>query len=80
MPCLLLLFLLDQSAALNMVDHAILPRPLEETGIKGFALNWFMLLLTDRVSLVSHHGGICLARIHVFLSYVPLEKSRRDLD
>ena len=52
-----ILALLDLSAAVDTLDHAILLRPLESTfGISGVALSWFESYLSDRTQSVVADG------------------------
>ena len=83
--CIVVLLLLDLSAAFDTVDHGLLlPRLNTRFGIKGKVLAWFKSYLTDRSQFVGINGsnschsdlivwsspGICSRSDFVLIVYV----------
>ena len=55
---LFLLVLLDLSAAFDTIDHDILQRRLESTGVKSRALMWIYSCLSNRTQAVNINGTL----------------------
>ena len=65
-----LLVLLDMSAAFDTIDHELLVNRLQtECGIKGCVLNWFNSYLRDRRSRVKISGSF--SQVHPLKYGVP---------